>query len=91
MQDETKISELVKSVHELNKTIVGHMRRSENFDTAIKINVDNLVIGLSKVEALITTNYIRREEFEPVKKMVYGLASLLLVAVVGGMVATVLK
>ncbi len=49
MQPEEKIqlSELVSSVHELNKTLTSHMRRSENFDTAIKINVDNLIIGLA--------------------------------------------
>ena len=91
MQDEKKITELVKSLHTLNNTLVDHIRRSENFDIGIKINVDNLVIGLGKLEALITGNYVRKEEFEPVKRMVYGLASLLLVGVVGGMVAAVVK
>lgn len=44
----------------------------------IKINQD-----------IILNNYVKRDEFEPVQKVVYGLVGLVLVAVTSGMIALV--
>lgn len=44
---------------------------------------------LNAVDTKVSTHYISKEEFEPIKKIVYGMVGLILVAVVGALVALV--
>lgn len=44
---------------------------------------------LNAVDTKVSTHYVSKEEFEPIKKIVYGVVSLILVAVVGALVALV--
>lgn len=44
---------------------------------------------LNTVDQKVSTHYVSKDEFEPIKKIAYGLVSLILVAVVGAMVALV--
>lgn len=44
---------------------------------------------LSAVDTKISNHYVSKEEFEPIKKIVYGVVSLILIAVVGALVALV--
>ena len=44
---------------------------------------------LNTVDQKVSTHYVSKEEFEPIKKIVYGLVSLILIAVVGALVALV--
>ena len=44
---------------------------------------------LNAVDVKVSTHYVSKEEFEPIKKIVYGLVSLILIAVVGALVALV--
>lgn len=44
---------------------------------------------LNAVDTKVSSHYVSKEEFEPVKKIVYGLVGLILVAVVGALVALV--
>lgn len=44
---------------------------------------------LNAVDLKVSTHYVSKEEFEPIKKIVYGLVSLILIAVVGALVALV--
>ena len=46
---------------------------------------------LDGVDQKISTHYVSREEFEPIKKIVYGMVGLILVAVVGALVSLVVK
>lgn len=46
---------------------------------------------LDNVDQKISTHYVSREEFEPIKKIVYGMVGLILVAVVGALVSLVVK
>lgn len=46
---------------------------------------------LDNVDLKISTHYVSREEFEPIKKIVYGMVGLILVAVVGALVSLVVK
>lgn len=46
---------------------------------------------LDGVDQKISTHYVSREEFEPIKKIVYGMVTLILVAVVGALVSLVVK
>ncbi len=44
---------------------------------------------LNTVDNKVSTHYVSKEEFEPIKKIVYGVVSLILVGVVGALVALV--
>jgi len=44
---------------------------------------------LNAVDNKVSSNYVSKDEFEPIKKIVYGLVSLILIAVVGALVALV--
>lgn len=44
---------------------------------------------LNAVDNKVSSHYVSKEEFDPIKKIVYGLVSLILVAVVGALVALV--
>lgn len=49
-------------------------------------NIDNKITSIS---SKIENDYVVKQEFEPVKKLVYGLVSLILVAVVGALIGLV--
>lgn len=44
---------------------------------------------MNTIDNKVSNNYVSKEEFEPIKKIVYGVVSLILVAVVGALVALV--
>ena len=44
---------------------------------------------LNAVDNKVSSHYVSKEEFEPIKKIVYGMVSLILVAVVGALVTLV--
>lgn len=44
---------------------------------------------LNAIDEKVSTHYVSKEEFEPIKKIVYGLVSLILIAVVGALLALV--
>lgn len=63
-------------------------------ETAIAIiatTVKNIEKDVDEIKTKLEKNYVTREEFEPVKKIVYGLVALILIAVVGAMIALVLQ
>jgi hypothetical protein len=44
---------------------------------------------LNAVDDKVSSHYVSKEEFEPIRKIVYGVVSLILIAVVGALVALV--
>ena len=46
---------------------------------------------LDSVDQKISTHYVSREEFEPIKKIVYGMVALILISVVGALISLVVK
>jgi len=44
---------------------------------------------MNAIDTKVSSGYVSKEEFEPVRKIVYGLVGLILVAVVGALVALV--
>lgn len=44
---------------------------------------------LNAVDQKVSNHYVSKEEFEPIRKIVYGLISLILIAVVGALVSLV--
>lgn len=50
-----------------------------------------LKLNVSDIKDKLESNYVSKEEFAPIAKIVYGLVSVILLAVVGALVALVLK
>lgn len=47
--------------------------------------------AVEKIDTKVSSHYVSRDEFEPIKKIVYGLVGLILVAVVGALVSLVVR
>lgn len=59
-------------------------------DDAVK-NYDKIYTKIDHLEAKIESNYITREEFMPIKNFVYGLISLIVIAVGTAVITMVIK
>lgn len=46
---------------------------------------------IKEVNDKVSSNYVSKDEFEPIKKVVYGLVAIILVAVAGAVVSLVLR
>lgn len=46
---------------------------------------------VAEIKRLQQTNYVSHDEFEPIKRIVYGLVGIILVAVVGALVSLVVR
>jgi hypothetical protein len=44
---------------------------------------------MNAIDLKVSSGYVSKEEFEPVRKIVYGLVSIILIAVIGALVALV--
>lgn len=65
---------------------------SERISTQIAVIEERTRNIDSKVTSIVTkieNDYVVKQEFEPVKKLVYGMVSLILIAVVGALIGLV--
>lgn len=77
-------------------TIAQRERTMPNEDTKSKSMAVNQAVmandiqyikqKLDSIETQVTSHYITKDEFEPVKRLVYGMVGLILIAVVGALV-----
>lgn len=89
--EKEKLNNLVLEVGQLTQTLNNFMRNSSNYDTGVSKDVAQIQKDITEIKLLITQNYVRREEFTPVQKIVYGLVSVVLLTVLGGLLAFVIK
>ncbi len=54
-------------------------------------DIEYMKSEISEVKQLVTTQYVQKSDYEPVKRIVYGLVSIILTAVVVAIVALVLQ
>jgi len=52
--------------------------------------LDNVIDRLTTLDDKVSRHYVSKEEFDPIKKIVYGMVSLILIAVVGAILALVI-
>ncbi len=55
-----------------------------NDEKYLRRDLDNLAKSVKE-------DYVNKDQFDPVKRIVYGLVSLILIAVVGALIALVIK
>lgn len=68
--------------------------RTVREDTQIAVMANDVSYIKTAVKDLndkVDNNYVTKEQFAPVQKLVYGLVGLILVAVVGAMMALILR
>ena len=53
-------------------------------------NIEHIKSRVEKIDEKLEEDYVTHVEFEPIKKIVYGLVSLILVAVVGAVIGLVI-
>ncbi len=88
--EETKnISGLTKEIRTLAGKITDYMRTNDVANEKMSGMLKGIGDDLSKLEVLVANNYVRREEFSPVQKIVYGMVAVILMAVLGALVALV--
>ena len=51
----------------------------------------NIRDDLSEMKAILRGEYVRRDEFAPVKQVVFGLVAAVLMAVIGGLISLVIE
>ena len=54
-------------------------------------DIKYVVKSIDSLNNKVDHNYVTKDQFEPVKKVVYGLVALILVAVVGALMALVVS
>lgn len=93
MQPEGKkqLDRLVADVGDLTKNIYKFMRESGNFNIIAGKDIEQIKKDITEINLLVKDNYVRREEFNPVQKVVYGLVSVILMGVIGALLALVLR
>lgn len=89
--DEKTLTKLVADVERLTRELSNYMRESENYDVGVGKDVEQIKKDITEIKLLITQNYVRREEFNPVQKIVYGLVSVILMGVMGALIALVIR
>ena len=57
----------------------------------IKRDMTDLKVSIKSVDDKMSQHYISRDEFEPIKKIVYGLVTLILIGVVVALLSLVVK
>lgn len=53
-------------------------------------DIKHISKDVSEIKSTLRGSYVSKDEFEPIKKIVYGLVTLILVAVVGGLLGLVI-
>lgn len=62
-------------------------------DTELKVianEMKHISKDVTEIKSTLRGSYVSKDEFEPIKKIVYGLVSLILVTVVGGLMGLVI-
>lgn len=67
------------------------MTKSEDNLAVIANDIGYMKRDIAEIKQTVTHSYVSKDEFEPIKKIVYGLVGLILVAVVGALVSLVVK
>jgi hypothetical protein len=74
----------------MGKNITTNNTNSQNIDV-IAYKINDIQEDVKDIKAKLEANYVTKEQFDPVKKIVYGMVSVILLAVIGAVVALVLR
>lgn len=67
------------------------MVKKDSVDLAVLANdIKYIKAEVSEIKGKMESGYVKREEFEPVKKIVYGMVAFLLLALLGAIIKLVI-
>lgn len=68
----------------------NNMTNSENVEVIVT-KIDYIQRDITQIRSRLEAEYVTRDQFDPIKKIVYGMVSLVLVAVVGALVSLIIR
>ena len=74
----------------MKRTISTDNTTTQNIDV-IATKIDYIQRDVADIKEKLDGGYVTIDQFEPVKKIVYGMVSVILLAVIGAVVALVLR
>lgn len=78
-------------LNQIEKKMDEFIRKTERNDVSLSKDMEYLKIAVKEIKVLVGEHYVTKTEFDPIRKIVYGLVGLILTAVVTGVVSLVLK
>lgn len=57
----------------------------------LKTDLEYIKRDISEIKSTLRADYVTREEFSPIKSIVYGLVGIVLTSVIGALVALVIR
>ena len=93
MQPEEKqqLNKLVRDIEAITRELSDFMRKTDVDGVGISKDVEQIKKDITEIKLLVTQNYVRREDFNPVQKIVYGLVTVILMGVIGALMALVIN
>jgi len=67
------------------------MGKAETKIAVMANNIENIKEDVKEIKTKLQNNYVTKAEFEPIKKVVYGMVGTMLVGVLGALLVVVLK
>lgn len=71
-------------------SINNNNTNAQNIDV-IATKIEYIARDVSDIKSKLDDNYVTIDQFEPVKRIVYGMVSVILLAVIGAVVALVIR
>lgn len=84
-EDHTTIKEHIARIDER----VGHLEESKSSDRELLVRIDERTGVLAQSAEENRKHYVLQSEFEPVKRIVFGMVTLGLIAIVGALLSQV--
>ena len=67
-----------------------NMKRQVSFEV-LDTKISSIQDDVKEIKEKLERDYVTRQEFEPIKKVVYGMVAIVLTSVVGALVALILR
>lgn len=67
------------------------MQMAEREQTGIEVKLDFIIKEIDEIKEKLEKKYVSQEQFDPVKRIVYGMVTVVLVSIVGSVIALVIK
>jgi hypothetical protein len=64
---------------------------AEREQTGIEVKLDFIIKEIDEIKEKLEKKYVSQEQFDPVKRIVYGMVTIVLVSIVGSVIALVVK
>lgn len=93
-ETEKEIKKLSKEVFELKKEMVEKNTADVEHRTELRFlasSINNNSEAIKELTKTIKNEYLRKSEFEPIKKLMYGLIGTVLVTVIGAWMALIIN